>query len=464
MRPDGDLAIEAIPAPSAPLAGARPLESDATADEAVVGKIYRRLIGFLFVLFVFSFLDRINIGFAGLTMGRDLGLSATAFGLASTVFYGAYILFGIPSNIMLGKLGARRWIAIIMVAWGIASTATMFAWDANSLYVLRIVVGITEAGFLPGVLLYMTFWFPSAHRARANAFFMIAMPVTSALGAIVSGYLLKLDGLHGLHGWQWLFMLEGLPSALLGIAVWMYLDDNPEKASWLSPAERTRLAAMMEKDAANSQAMQARSLAGSLDVPLTKALFSLQVMQLAVAYFLLVNTLGMISTWVPQIVKSFNEGSSDLAIGMLTAVPHACTIVAMVAWGRRSDRHQERRWHVALPMLFAAAGWALTSFAPNPVAKLAGLCVASAGAYAAMPIFWTLPDLVMSARHRAIGIAFINAAGIVGAALNAVIVGYLRDITGSFSSGLLYAAAVLVVGALVVLAFSPEGATREHLA
>jgi len=458
MRPDGDLTIDAMPTPSASRPEERFLEADATTDERLVGKIYRRLIGFLFVLFVFSFLDRINIGFAGLTMGRDLGLSATEFGLASTVFYGAYILFGIPSNIMLGKLGARRWIAIIMVAWGIASTATMFARDANSLYVLRILVGITEAGFLPGVLLYMTFWFPSAHRARANAFFMIAMPVTSALGAILSGYILKLDGLHGLHGWQWLFMVEGLPSVLLGIVVWLYLDDTPEKASWLTPAERARLAAMMEKDAASSQAELARRLAQSHDVSLARMLCSLPVVQLAVAYFLLVNTLGMISTWVPQIVKSFNEGSSDLTIGVLTSVPHVCTIVAMVVWGRRSDRHQERRWHVALPMLFAAAGWALTSFSPDPLLKLAGLCVASAGAYAAMTIFWTLPDLVMSVRHRAVGIAFINAAGIVGAALNAVIVGYLRDITSSFTSGLLYAAVVLVLGALVVLTFSRHGA------
>jgi len=466
MRPDGDLTIDAMPAPavSRTLAGERSPDvhtahaPDAAADEAVVGKIYRRLIGFLFVLFVFSFLDRINIGFAGLTMGRDLGLSATAFGLASTVFYGAYILFGIPSNIMLGKLGARRWIATIMVAWGLASTATMFAWDANSLYVLRILVGITEAGFLPGVLLYMTFWFPAAHRARANAFFMIAMPVTSALGAIVSGYMLKLDGLHGLHGWQWLFMLEGLPSALLGIAVWLYLDDTPEKAKWLTPDERMRLAAMMEKDVASSPVQKA----GGQEVSLTKALFSLPVMKLALAYFLLVNTLGMISTWVPQIVKSFNEGSSDLAIGMLTAVPHVVTIAAMVVWGRRSDKHQERRWHVALPMLFAAAGWALTSFAADPVVKLAGLCAASAGAYASMTIFWTLPDLVMSANHRAIGIAFINAAGIVGAALNAVIVGYLRDVTSSFTSGLLYAAAVLVLGALVVITFARGGAAEKH--
>jgi len=457
MRQEGDAVFDAIPSPQAlqPSAGATAREAESALDQAVVRKIYRRLVVLLFVLFVFSFLDRINIGFAGLTMGKDLGLSATEFGLASTVFYGVYILFGVPSNIMLGKLGARRWIAAIMIAWGFASTATMFAWNANSLYFLRALVGITEAGFLPGVLLYMTFWFPAAYRARANALFMIAMPVTSALGAIVSGYLLKLNGVHGLHGWQWLFMLEGLPSVLLGVAVWFYLDDTPGKATWLTQAERGRLAAMLERDAAaGTQSKQGTS--APADASLMKALFSLPVLQLALAYFLLVNTLGMISTWVPQIVKSFNEGSSNLTIGMLTSVPHVCTIVAMLVWGLRSDKHQERRWHVALPMLLAAVGWALTALPVDPLVKLAGLCAASAGAYAAMTVFWTLPDLALPARHRAVGIAIVNAAGIVGAALNAVAIGYLHDLTGSFTSGLFYAAAVLVLGAFAVLAFPKQ--------
>lgn len=458
MRHDGEFTMNPIKGASAVQVPV-PDSVNAGIESVLIGKISRRLIGFLFVLFVFSFLDRINIGFAGLTMGKDLGLTATEFGLASTVFYGAYIMFGIPSNVMLGKLGARRWIAIIMVAWGIASTATMFARDANSLYVLRILVGIAEAGFLPGILLYLTFWFPGAYRARANALFMIAMPVTSALGAVVSGYILKLDGLQGLHGWQWLFLLEGLPSAVLGVAVWLYLDDSPQKARWLTQAEKTALATMLEAD--NAQAARRRA---QTDKPepgsLMRELCSIPVLQLAVTYFLLVNTLGMISTWVPQIVKSFNQGSSDLVVGVLTAIPHAFTIAAMLMWGRRSDKHQERRWHVALPMLAAAGGWLLTACEVGPETKLLGLCIASAGAYAAMTIFWTLPDQVISVSSRPVGIAFINAAGIVGAALNAVIVGYLRDISGSFTSGLLYATAVLVVGASVVLTFS--GAMTRH--
>lgn len=429
----------------------------ASGDIAVMRKVQRRLVGFLFVLFVFSFLDRINIGFAGLTMNRDLGLSATEFGFASTIFYVAYVCFGIPSNLMLSRVGARRWIAVIMIAWGIASTSTMFAWSAGSLYVLRVFVGITEAGFLPGILLYLTFWFPSAYRARANALFMIAMPVTSALGAIASGYVLKLDGVHALHGWQWLFLIEGFPAVVLGVATWFYLDDTPAKATWLNEDERAAHARLLQLDDAKRDAERATPSAMGSDTSVWGCLTSRPIVQLAVIYFLMVNTLGMISTWAPLILKSFSHGSSDFMVAVLSAVPHVCTVIAMVFWGRRSDKHQERRIHVAIPMAMAALGWLATAYGGSAAVKLAGLCAASAGAYAAMTIFWTLPDTVMPRRHRAVGIGFVNAAGIAGAALNAVIVGYLRDVTTSFTSGLVYAAVVMFLGAVLVLTFRGNG-------
>ena len=210
--------------------------------QQVISKVSKHLLWFLFLLFVFSFLDRINIGFAGLTMMKDIGLTGTQFGLATTMFYIAYIACGIPSNLILARIGARKWIASIMIAWGLASTATMFATSPGTLYVLRILVGITEAGFLPGMLLYLTYWFPNAYRARANALFMIAMPVTAAVGSALSGYILNLDGTLGLNGWQWLFLLEGLPSAILGLIVYYYLDDAPAKARWLSAEEKSALA------------------------------------------------------------------------------------------------------------------------------------------------------------------------------------------------------------------------------
>lgn len=416
-------------------------------EQQVIGKVSRRLLWFIFVLFVFSFLDRINIGFAALTMSADLGLTATQFGLATTLFYIAYICCGIPSNIALARVGARRWIGTIMIGWGLASTATMFATSPETLYLLRILVGITEAGFLPGMLLYLTFWFPPAYRARANALFMIAMPVTAALGSAVSGYILELDGAMGLKGWQWLFMLEGLPSSILGLIVFWYLDDKPQDAKWLTAAEKTTLERSLQ--AARKQpdptalAAPERSLFAELTSPV--------VVKFGLAYFCLVNTLAMVAVWTPLIVKSFSADASNRTIGLLAAIPQVVTIVAMIWWGRRSDRKQERRWHLVIPMLASAGGWMFTALSGDPIVQMLGICMASAGSYTAMSIFWTTPDQALSWKAQAIGIAVINAAGNVSSALNPVIVGWIKDATGSFTNGLFYASALMVAGTVIVL-------------
>ncbi|AJP59331.2 4-hydroxyphenylacetate permease [Pandoraea vervacti] len=427
-------------------------------ERAVVRKVSRRLLGFLFVLFLFSFLDRINVGFAALTMSQDLGLTSTMFGMASTVFYLTYVLCGVPSNLMLVKFGARRWIGAILIAWGLASSATMFAHDATSLYLIRAIVGITEAGFLPGMLLYMGDWFPSAARARANAWFMIAMPVTSALGAAASGYLLRLDGVGGLAGWQWLFVLEGLPTVLLGAVTWWYLDDKPADARWLNAAEKQTLAAMIERDRAAALARLAGTASGK-PVGMWRAILTPSVARFALGYFCLVNTLSLASLWIPQIVKSFGTTSSNVTIGLLAAIPSVCTIAGMIWWGRRSDRLQERRWHLVLPMLFSAAGWGVTCFAPDPSLRLAGVAMASTGAYTAMAIFWTVPDRTLAPHTRALGLAVINAVGNLGSALSPIVVGVLKDWTHSFTSGLMFAAASLLVG-IGVLWFAPLGQRR----
>ena len=389
-------------------------------QQSVINKLFRRLVLFLFVLFIFSFLDRINIGFAGLTMGADLGLNATMFGLATTLFYATYVIFGIPSNIMLSIVGARRWIATIMVLWGIASTATMFAVGPKSLYVLRMLVGITEAGFLPGILLYLTYWFPAFFRARANALFMIAMPVTTALGSIVSGYILSMDGLLNMHGWQWLFLLEGFPAVLLGVMVWYWLDDSPAKAKWLTDEDKKCLQEMMDNDR-----------------------LTLVQPEGAISH-------SAISIWTPQILKSFNEGSSNITIGLLAAVPQICTILGMIYWSRHSDKYQERKHHTALPFLFAAAGWLLASATNHSLIQLLGIVMASTGSFSAMAIFWTTPDQSISLRARAIGIAVINATGNIGSALSPFMIGWLKDVTGSFNSGLWFVAALLVLGAVII--------------
>ncbi|NDJ57936.1 4-hydroxyphenylacetate permease [Enterobacteriaceae bacterium 4M9] len=417
-------------------------------EQQVVRKLFRRLIPFLFVLFFFSFLDRINIGFAGLTMGKDLGLNATMFGLAATLFYVTYIIFGIPSNIMLGIVGARRWIAAIMVLWGIASTCTLFATGPGSLYALRMIVGITEAGFLPGILLYLTWWFPAWYRARANALFMIAMPVTMMMGSAVSGYILALDGVMNLKGWQWLFLLEGLPSVLLGIVVWRWLDDKPADARWLNGEEKMALAVMLSRDGQLQASKNApRFRLGEVLTPV--------VLMYTLAYFCLTNTLSAINIWTPQILQSFNQQSSTIVIGLLAAIPQLCTIFGMVWWSRRSDRLQERRMHTVLPYLFAALGWLLASATNHVLVQLLGLIMASVGSFTAMVVFWTMPDSVISIEGRAVAIALINAIGNVGSALSPLLIGVVHDMTGSFNGGLWFLAALLVVGAGLVWSAPP---------
>ncbi|MDX7985898.1 4-hydroxyphenylacetate permease [Xenorhabdus sp. 12] len=427
-------------------------------QQQVINKLFRRLILFLFVLFVFSFLDRINIGFAGLTMGKDLGLTSTMFGLAATLFYATYVIFGIPSNIMLGIVGARRWIAIIMVLWGIASTATMFATGPTSLYILRMLVGIAEAGFLPGILVYLTYWFPAYYRARANALFMIAMPVTMAFGSLISGYILEMDGIWNLHGWQWLFLLEGFPSVLLGFLVWFYLVDSPDKAKWLTREDKQCLREMMENDRLSPA--QANDLPEQ-KVSLWREVFTPIVLMYTFAYFCLTNTLSAINIWTPQIMQSFNQGSSHVVIGILTAIPQFCTILGMIYWSRRSDRLQERKMHITLPYLFAAAGWILTSLTDNSMVQLLGIIMASTGSFTAMAVFWTTPDQSISLRARAVGIAVINATGNIGSAVSPLLIGWLKDLTGSFNAGLYFIAGLLIIGALVVYAI-PMKHTRSQ--
>lgn len=433
-------------------------------QQAVINKLFRRLVVFLFVLFVFSYLDRINIGFAGLTMGKDLGLTSTMFGLATTLFYVMYVVCGIPSNVMLTIVGARRWIAILMVVWGIASTATLFATGPNSLYALRMLVGIAEAGFLPGLLYYMTYWFPAHYRARANALFMIAMPVTMALGSLASGYILNMDGMLNLKGWQWLFLLEGFPSVLLGLVVWFWLDDSPSTAKWLTDDDKACLNEMLEADklsALQTQSVIAASSVGQKSI--LSELFTPVIILYTLAYFCLTNTLSALSVWTPLILRSFNAESSNVTIGFLSAIPQVCTIIGMIWWSKRSDRHNERKLHTLLPYLFAAAGWMLTATSVNPQLQFTGIVMASMGAFAAMVIFWTTPDRVMSLRARALGIAVINGTGMTGAALGPLLMGWMKDVTGSFNAGIYMVAGFLVLGAIIV-AFIPMKAVAKPMA
>jgi len=405
--------------------------------EAAYAKAFRRVVWYVFVLYICAYLDRINIGFAALVMNRDLGLTPTTFGIANTVFYVGYMAFEVPSNLLLARYGARRWLARIMVTWGVASTATAFATGGTSLYVLRLLVGIAEAGFVPGVLLYLTYWFPHAYRARANGFFMVAQPLSIAFGSLLSGYILRMDGTLGLAGWRWLFIIEGLPSIVLGVVTFFYLKDRPGDAAWLSEPERTAVAEQLATES---------TPAGRRARNVWEELVSREVFLLAVAYFGLVSTLNTNATWVPQIVREILGGPGDfVTVGVWAAIPAFLTVVAMPIWSVRSDRHQERLWHVAIPIAMAATGWLFVAWSTLPLVRFGGLALVSIGAFCGMSIFWTLPANLLSPAARPAGIALISTAGIFGSVVSPSIIGFLRDATGSFASGLLYMAALLVV-------------------
>ena len=409
--------------------------------ESVIRKVSRRLIPFLFLLYVFSYLDRINIGFAALSMNRALGLTATMFGIANTIFYVGYFLFEIPSNLMLARFGARVWIPRIMITWGIASTATMFAATPAGLYLIRFLVGVAEAGFLPGILLYLTYWFPQSHRARANAVFMLAMPVTIAFGASISGLILQWgDGFLGMAGWRWLFLIEGLPSVLLGIVAAFYLTSRPADAKWLTEEEKSALVGSL----AGSEASHSRKS------PWTE-LLGRNVILLSLAYFGLTMTLNTNATWTPQITREALQGWSLSLVGIVVAIPAIVTALVMPLWSARSDRRKERTWHIVLPMCLAALGWLLVATAPQPWARFVGLVWVSVGAFAAMAVFWTVPPVILSAAARPAGIAFISSCGILASATSPLLVGWLRDLTESFTVSILFVAVVLIAAAALVL-------------
>jgi MFS transporter, ACS family, 4-hydroxyphenylacetate permease len=406
--------------------------------DRIVRKVSRRLIPFLMVLYVCSYLDRINIGFAALTMNKELALSATMFGMASAIFYAGYVLFEIPSNLMLSRYGARVWIPRIMITWGVASTATMLAAGPRSLYLIRLVVGIAEAGFLPGILLYLTYWFPRSHRARANAAFMVAQPLTIAFGASISGLILDADGLLGLSGWRWMFALEGIPSILLGVVAWFYLTDRPADAGWLTDAEKAALARGLDEPEAESGARGWRDWLGP------------NVILLSLAYYGLTMTLNTNATWTPQILREVLKGRSFSYVGLLVALPALLTAVAMPLWSARSDRHQERSWHIVVPMALAACGWIVTALFTLPEVRFLGLACVSVGAFTAMSVFWTVPPSLLAPRARPAGIAFISSCGILASATSPLLVGILTDVTRSFSASLFFVAVVLLAAAAVV--------------
>lgn len=409
-------------------------------------KVAWRLIPFMTLLYFVAFLDRVNVGFAALTMNADLGLTPRMFGFASGIFFIGYVIFEVPSNMVMERVGARLWIARIMITWGLLSAGTAFVSSPNQLYVLRFLLGVAEAGFFPGMILYLTYWFPAAWRARILSTFMIALPISNVIGSPVSTAILSVQA-RGLHGWQWMFLLEGIPAVLCGFAVLLFLRDGPAKATWLTSDEK----AWLQSELARERAVHGTAAHSSF-----AALREPRVWGFGLIYFgMLVGMYGF-GFWLPQIVKGLGN-LSNFEVGLAAALPYAVAALTMHLWGRHSDRTGERTWHIALPAFVGAVGLALSAYlGDTPVLALAALCLSAIGCYAALPIFWTLPTAMLAGGAAAAGIALVNSIGNIGGFLGPTLVGYVTDATGSYGAALSVLAAFVATSGVAVLALAPR--------
>jgi MFS transporter, ACS family, tartrate transporter len=410
--------------------------------DAALSKARRRLIPFLFVLYLVAYLDRINVGFASLQMNHELGLSESVFGLGAGLFFLGYSLFEVPSNLLLERVGARRWIARIMISWGVAAMAMTLVRGAASFFTVRFILGMAEAGFFPGVILYLTFWFPAREQARAVALFMTATALAGIIAGPVSGALLELHGFAGLSGWQWLFILEGLPAVILGVLVWRYLPDRPENAVWLEVDERDALSMRLEQERRLSTHIRQRSLG--------EAISNSKVWILSLIYFAIVFGLYGVTFWLPQIIQGFGH-RSDFEIGLLSAIPFVGAAVAMVFAGIASDRSGERRWHLAFCATVGAAGLMLASMTHAPLLSLGALSIAAAGISGTFGPFWAMQGEFFSGTAAAGAIALVNSIGNLGGFAGPFIVGMVKQRTHSFAGGMIVMAASMVAAGVIAL-------------
>jgi ACS family tartrate transporter-like MFS transporter len=414
---------------------------DATAElsRATLAKVGWRLLPFLLLLYVVAWLDRVNIGFAALQMNADLGFSPAVYGFGAGVFFIGYALFEVPSNLILVRVGARLWIARIMITWGILSAAMLYVTGPTSFYVLRFLLGVAEAGFLPGIIYYLGNWYPAAERARAISWFMVAIPLSTVIGGPLAGVILELDGWHGLTGWQWLFLLEGLPAVVLGFVVMVYLTDSPDKAEWLTAAERQWLT---EHVRAEQHAAQRRHGVG-----LRAALLHPTVWLLGLIIFACQCGSYGLTLWIPQIVQGLS-GLGNLAVSLISALPYAAAAIGMIAIAASSDRSGERLLHIAIPSAIAAVGFVASAYFTSPVPGMIALTVAAVGDLGTRGPFWALPTRFLTGSAAAAGIGLINTLGSLGGFVGPYAVGVARQATGGFAGGLVFLALLLLLAAI----------------
>jgi ACS family tartrate transporter-like MFS transporter len=412
--------------------------------DRAIAAVRRRLLPFMFLLYIVSYLDRINVGFAALQMNADLHFNGAVYGLGAGIFFVGYFAFEIPSNLILHRVGARKWIARIMISWGITAGAMSLVRTPTTFYIMRFVLGLAEAGFFPGMLLYLSQWFPAKGKARAIALFMTATAVAGVIGGPLSGALLKLDGLVQLRGWQWLFLLEGAPAVVLGLVVLAYMTNTPAEAKWLGVQERTWLIACLDREHI-SKAVQQKSNARI-------ALCSGQVWASSVLYFTIVMAMYGVGFWLPLIVKGLS-GASDGTVALITALPYLSAVIVMVPVARHSDETGERRWHIAGSCVVAAVGLLATAATRSPILAIASLCVAASGMWSSLGPCWSLPMAVLSGEAAAAGLALINSVGNLGGFAGPYLVGLVRRTTNSFAAGLAILALGLLLGATIAVTF-----------
>jgi D-galactonate transporter len=410
-------------------------------ENEVYNKVTWRLIPFLFLCYVFAYLDRVNVGFAKLQMLSDLKFSETMYGLGAGIFFIGYFLMEVPSNLALHRFGARKWIARIMISWGVISAAMVFVTTPTMFYILRFFLGISEAGFFPGMILYLTYWYPASRRSKITALFMTGIPIAGVVGGPLSGWILeRFNNVNGLHGWQWLFLLEAIPSIVAGVVTFFYLVDKIGDAKWLNTEEK----ALLQRCLADEQQRIEVHSAGA-------AFKNGRVWVLCAGYFGIIMGLYGISFWLPTLVKASGV-SSSLDVGLLTMIPYGVAAIAMVMIGRSSDKTKERRWHVAVPAIVGAAGLVISTFVPHqPVFAVASLTLATVGIFGALSQFWTIPPAFMGGAAAAAGIAIINSVGNLAGFVSPYVVGWIKDATKSTDIGLYCVAASLIAAAAIIL-------------
>lgn len=430
------------------------LPSQEIMERTVLRKVTLRLIPFLCLLYFVNILDRMNVSFARLKMLDDLQLSEGAYALGAGVFSLGYCILEVPSNLILRRLGARRWIARILISWGLICAAMMFVRGPWSFSVMRFLLGCAEAGFFPGILLYLTYWYPTRQRARAVALLMVASPVVNIVGGPLSGAIMQfLDQWAGLAGWQWLFLVEGLPAVLLGGVTLAYLPDRPEEAAWLTPEERSLLAERLNQEEQLRQQDHGLSFGQAASDRRVWHLIAL-----ATTIALGISGLGY---YFPPLIEDRFPGLKPFAIGLMTAMAGICTLLSLVAVGWHSDRTGERRWHVAVPAFLAAVGWGISAWRQAPIVSFLGMVLAQSAMLSTWGPFWSLPTTFLSGRAAAGGIALINAIGNLGAFLGPNMMGWLREVVGDFTPGLAAMALTMTLSGILALRFRTTRSSVE---